>query len=383
MTHARYQAGGRAFGKHSLAFGNGSGGGHGPPTCTDMGASEQRWAFAQSRTAERPPLDDLVSCMVHRVGFQDRASSGLSTWIGARRQELAVNGGPARRIFLSYRRDDTRHVAGRLFDRLTDRFGAGNVFMDVDSVEPGLDFGEVVERAVADCEVLVALIGDAWFGAEDEHGRRRIDDPDDLVAIEVKAALDRGIRVIPVLVDGAVAPKRDDLPEALSSLARRNAVRLDHETFGTDIVPLLAVLDQVRREAAQGKDEQPERLTASTAVPAEEQDATTRAGAAKSVSTDESSITFSALKTLMFNSHANCLLEIHSSSIKFIDNDDARHSYELSARDLLGATFTSPWYSRDSILIKLADGQKYYIDLASRALKERVIGEIYKMLGSQ
>jgi hypothetical protein len=73
---------------------------------------------------------------------------------------------PTGRIFLSYRRVDTAHVAGRLFDRLEARFGAGTVFMDVDSIEPGIDFTEAIEAAVGSCGVLLALIGPRWVDAE-------------------------------------------------------------------------------------------------------------------------------------------------------------------------------------------------------------------------
>ncbi len=137
-------------------------------------------------------------------------------------------------------------MAGRLFDRLSERFGESNVFMDVDSIEPGIDFSQAIERAVQKCDVLLALIGRVWLSEIDEHGRRRLDDPDDLVVLEIKSALDRDIRVIPVLIDGAAAPRRDDLPEGLAPLARRNAIRLDHDTFRSDIGPLLNVLNQTR-----------------------------------------------------------------------------------------------------------------------------------------
>ena len=145
---------------------------------------------------------------------------------------------------MSYRREDTRHMAGRLFDRLVDRFGEGNVFMDVDSIEPGVDFSVAVERAVAECDTLLALIGHSWTSTTDEKDRRRLDDPDDLVVLEIRSALDRNIRVIPVLIDGASAPRRDELPDILAPLARRNAVRLDHETFRVDVEPLINVLSR-------------------------------------------------------------------------------------------------------------------------------------------
>lgn len=149
----------------------------------------------------------------------------------------------AGRIFISYRRVDTPHVAGRLFDRLETRFGTGNVFMDVDSIKPGRDFVEAIEDAVGHCDVLLALIGPHWLGADDEHGRRRLDDPDDFVALEIITALRREIQVIPVLVDGAAPPRRDALPATLAPLARLQGVRLDHVSFGVGVAELMTALD--------------------------------------------------------------------------------------------------------------------------------------------
>jgi hypothetical protein len=96
--------------------------------------------------------------------------------------------------------------------------------MDVDAIEPGVDFAEEIFRAAAACTVLLAIIGPAWLTAADEHGHRRLDDPDDLVRLEIEAALTRGIRIIPILVEGAVMPAGDDLPGSLAAFARRNAL---------------------------------------------------------------------------------------------------------------------------------------------------------------
>lgn len=150
-----------------------------------------------------------------------------------------------RAVFLSYRREETRHIAGRLADRLTERLGSTRVFMDVDTIEPGVDFAAAIAREVASCDVLIALIGPTWSTIADTRGQRKLDDPDDFVVLEIRTALEREIRVIPVLVDGAVMPDRCDLPEGLQSLARRNAVRLDHETFRIDVVPLLNAVEQI------------------------------------------------------------------------------------------------------------------------------------------
>lgn len=149
------------------------------------------------------------------------------------------------RIFLSYRREETRHLAGRLADRLAGRFGSAQVFMDVDTIEPGVDFGVAITQAVGACDVLVVMIGQSWLTITDRHGRRKLDNPDDFVVLEIRAALDRNVRVIPVLVDGAHMPGRDDLPAVLHGLARRNAVRLDHETFRSDAGHLITAVEGI------------------------------------------------------------------------------------------------------------------------------------------
>jgi hypothetical protein len=145
-------------------------------------------------------------------------------------------------IFISCRRDDSRHAAGRLVDRLAQVFPREQLFMDIDAIEPGLGFLKVIEARLADCDVLLAVIGPNWADARDEDGTRRLDDPDDLVRLELEAALSRDIRVIPVLVDGAQLPKADNLPEGLRPLVRRNAVGLAHERFGAEADSLAQAL---------------------------------------------------------------------------------------------------------------------------------------------
>jgi TIR domain len=154
------------------------------------------------------------------------------------------------RVFISYRRQESSGLAGRLYDRLAARFGDDQVFMDVDTIALGVDFAEVISQAVSTCEVLLAVIGPRWLTVTDEDGRRRLDDPDDFVRLEIAAALERDIRVIPILVEGAVMPRRQQLPEALAGLARRNALSLRHESFGSDADRLLTAIEPILRSAA-------------------------------------------------------------------------------------------------------------------------------------
>jgi flagellar motor protein MotB len=129
-------------------------------------------------------------------------------------------------VFISYRRQDTQAIAGRLFDGLEARLGDGAVFLDIDSIPPGSDFREHVRATLDRCGVLLVLIGTKWLEASVD-GRRRLDDPHDLVRIEVESALEGGIPVVPVLVDQTRMPAPEQLPGKLSVLAYRNAVRLD------------------------------------------------------------------------------------------------------------------------------------------------------------
>jgi TIR domain len=153
-------------------------------------------------------------------------------------------------VFISYRRQESSGLAGRLYDRLAARFGDDQVFMDVDTIALGVDFAEVIAQAVSSCQVLLAVIGPRWLAATDEDGRRRLDDPDDLVRLEIAAALERDIRVIPILVEGAAMPRRQQLPEALAGLARRNALSVRHESFRADAERLLAAVEPVLRARA-------------------------------------------------------------------------------------------------------------------------------------
>jgi TIR domain/PAN domain len=140
----------------------------------------------------------------------------------------------AGKIFINYRRDDSIGTAGRLHDRLAQAFGRNNLFMDVDHIPAGVDFVEYLHSQVAACDVFLAVIGPNWLDAKDDSGRRRFDNPDDFVTVEIAAALARNIRVIPVLVDGARTPKADKLPDSVKPLVRRNAVQVRNTNFGRD-----------------------------------------------------------------------------------------------------------------------------------------------------
>jgi Tol biopolymer transport system component len=147
------------------------------------------------------------------------------------------------RIFISYRRMDAAVAASWLFDRLTEHFGPGRVFMDVDSIAAGDEFVEAIAEAVGACAILLALIGDRWLTATDDQGRPRLENAADLVRLEIEAALTQGVRVIPVLV-GAPMPGAASLPPSLVQLAYRQAFELSPGHLSSDISRLLTELDR-------------------------------------------------------------------------------------------------------------------------------------------
>ena len=128
-------------------------------------------------------------------------------------------------VALSYRRDDSVAIAGRLYDRLQSSFGKQQVFMDFDSIPAGVDFRQHITQTIEDADVVLALIGSRWLGVQSDS--RRIDDPSDFVRLEISSALQRGIPVVPVLLSGTEMPKPEELPLDLRELAFRNALPLD------------------------------------------------------------------------------------------------------------------------------------------------------------
>lgn len=147
-------------------------------------------------------------------------------------------------IFISYRRDDAAAYAGRLYDGLRDRYGDNHVFMDVDRIQPGENFAAVIERCVHNADVVLAVIGETWLTVRNDSGRRRLDDPEDFVRMEIRAALDAGRRVIPVLVGGARMPGEQSLPPALRRLAGLQAVDMSDERWDYDTERLTRSIDK-------------------------------------------------------------------------------------------------------------------------------------------
>ncbi len=146
------------------------------------------------------------------------------------------------RIFINYRRQDSEGYVGRLYDHLVQHFHRDDVFMDVDSIPPGADFVQVLENAVAACDVFIAMIGPEWVSIVDDAGERRLEQWNDFVRIEIASALQQGKLVIPVLVGRAKMPTPKDLPDDLTGLARRNAFELSHQRFTSDVEKLVSAI---------------------------------------------------------------------------------------------------------------------------------------------
>jgi len=114
--------------------------------------------------------------------------------------------------------------------------------LDVDNIQPGQDFVSILHERLAATQAMLVVIDGSWLTTADTSGRRRLDNPDDYVRMEVAAALRRGIVVIPVLVGSGALPSSDDLPEELRELPRIQAQSLRHESFGRDVDALIAGL---------------------------------------------------------------------------------------------------------------------------------------------
>ncbi|MGH9308886.1 MAG: toll/interleukin-1 receptor domain-containing protein, partial [Vicinamibacterales bacterium] len=157
----------------------------------------------------------------------------------------AVEAAPCR-IFISYRRDDSAGWAGRLASDLQERLGQQTVFQDVATIEAGEDFVAAITRVLQTCAVALVVIGPDWRDIRDEQGAPRLENPQDLVRLEIATALRRqGLRVVPVLVGGATMPDGQELPADLRDLAKRHAFDLSDTRWDYDIGRLADTLAKV------------------------------------------------------------------------------------------------------------------------------------------
>ncbi len=150
-------------------------------------------------------------------------------------------------IFISYRREDSAGQAGRLYDRLSARFGRDRVFMDVDSIGAGKDFSQEIERAIGSSGAFIVIIARDWLKVNDR-GRPRLDDPGDFVRMEVETALNRPVAVIPVLVRNSSMPREEELPKPLALLSTRNAVEVRDREFDYDVDRVIRQLEDLLGE---------------------------------------------------------------------------------------------------------------------------------------
>ena len=148
------------------------------------------------------------------------------------------------KIFISYRRSDAAAHAGRLHDRLVGHFGAPAVFMDIDALQPGEDFAAAIAQSIGSAQVVVVLIGPTWLTAGDARGRRRLDDEQDVVRLEIATALQRGVTTIPVLLAGATMPDAASLPAPLQPLASRQAIDIGEKHFHRDAEYLIRAIER-------------------------------------------------------------------------------------------------------------------------------------------
>ena len=197
----------------------------------------------------RPPVVPALSSSTPREPAT--TSTPGAAEIGAPSSQAPVGTSAAvktrQNVFVCYRRDDTQDAAGRLYDRLTDRFGADRVFMDIDNIPLGVNFVTHIEAQLRGCAAVLVVIGRSWTTIADQDGQRRLDSPADHVRTEVATALDLGVPVIPILVQNANMPAPADLPEDIRDLAFHNGLKLAPEFWRAGVDRLIKELDRVMK----------------------------------------------------------------------------------------------------------------------------------------
>lgn len=167
-------------------------------------------------------------------------------------------------IFINYRKDDSSWNALALYNELLKYFPKEKIFKDFNTIRPGDDFVESIQRALSKCNVLLVVMSKNWLEVTDKHGNRRISDPDDLVRIEIATAIERNIQVIPVLFDNIPMPTSAELPDNLRSLPRRQFVEIETTRFESDVKKLAEAIRELMPDADEpihGKQPTPEPKT--------------------------------------------------------------------------------------------------------------------------
>ena len=162
-----------------------------------------------------------------------------------------------KKVFISYRRDDTAHAADRIYEALTKVLPKDHVFIDIEKLPPGTIYSQVLREWVAKCDVLLALIGPRWLGAADpQTGTPRLGNPDDFVRLEIREALEQD-KAVPVILDGTKMPEAHELPDDLKKLSRLQAQFIERRTFDTDTKRLIDWIFSTRFGPQQTQEPEP------------------------------------------------------------------------------------------------------------------------------
>ena len=156
------------------------------------------------------------------------------------------------KIFISYRREDSAATALSICQYLEHEFGRKNVFIDVD-MRAGAKFPVVLEQRLAECKVMLVLIGPNWLDAQDEQGKRRLENPDDWVRLEISQALKRDVTVIPVCVNRAELPRKANLPEEIRGLLDHQAATVTTTGFRNEMLGLVRDIRSIRLPRFRGR----------------------------------------------------------------------------------------------------------------------------------
>lgn len=203
--------------------------------------------------------EEIRSCLLAQVQVTETGTrsepKGPSASPELPRKEEAISrkGGAGIRVYLSYRREDASGYAILLYDRLSRQFGGEQILMDLDRTAAGESLEQAINQNVRSCDAVIAVIGKQWLARTEGGAPSSLEDPKDLVRLEIHAALEQKLRLIPVLVGGASMPTSEDLPAALASLARRQPLVLTEATFKDDVESLIAALTRMmaaRNEAS-------------------------------------------------------------------------------------------------------------------------------------
>jgi hypothetical protein len=212
-------------------------------TLVDMGSPS---GVSLYRNGEWVRVDKAILSLEDRIKIGDHETN-LSALLIQLQNPSKLDGRRREKIFISYRRSDTEHIAGRMFDTLNNLYGPDNIFFDTATIPSAVEFYTKIQAAISESAVVLAVIGNDWVRYPPRFLGLFRSKKEDYVLRELQIAIGLMVPIIPILVGNTEMPKESSLPTAIRPIAKLNAIKVRAaRDFHSDMQTVINTINQFR-----------------------------------------------------------------------------------------------------------------------------------------